>query len=188
MRLCAKSFLTLAALLFSMSLRAQSDERKPNEEDNGAALLMRLGYSSPWMDGEGFRQICVAVSRDGSYGLLRLEKEQETVSYGKIPTEQFQQLKKLLEDSDLRVISGSHGGRGSILQQSESLGVEIYREGRTQRFEWLNQDENPFPHSVSEVVKWLEDFEPKNRKPLTYPEGSPVCPTVKSLSYQPVNY
>jgi hypothetical protein len=79
-----------------------------------------------------------------------LENGQTQRLQGKIPSEQFQQLRKSLESTGFRSLSGTHGGL-FILQESESFAAELSvpgpqrGEGKTQRLRWLNADgEQPF--------------------------------------------
>ena len=165
------SSLLAAVLLVSVGSWAQSDYHLRDAE-------WRVSYdSSPTVQREGIGHICVAVSRDGDYRVVRLLNSGQTQRLrGKIQERQFQQLKKLTSDSDFRVLSGSHGG--IIRQASESFGAEIVREDSTQRLQWLNADgENPFPGSVARVVNWLKRFEPKHGEAFENAEFPDVCPS-----------
>lgn len=109
-------------------------------------------------------------------GVQRLE--------GKVPDEQFKELRTLLAEPDFRVLTGNHGGL--IRQKSTSFGAEIPREDSTQRLQWLNPDgENSFPKSVAKVVDWLKHFEPTNGNPFAYAEFPQVCPSVGVRLLQP---
>ncbi|SRR6266404_92700 len=168
----AKSFLIAAVLLTSLGLWAQEAYhfRDPS-------LLARFSYdTSPIVQGEGLRHICIAVSRDGDYRTVRFLDGGPTQRLrGKIQEQQLQQLRKLISDSDFRVLSGSHGG--IIRREAENFGAEILREDGTQRLHWLNGDgENPFPDSVAKVVNWLKRFEPTDAKSFEYAEYPDVCP------------
>jgi hypothetical protein len=173
-----KSLLIAAVLLFSGALWAQEAHHFRDPD-----LLARLSYdSSPVVQREGVRHICVAVGRDGDYRIVRsLNGGQTQRLQGKIPQEQFQQLKTLLGSVEFRVLSGNHGGL--ILQESESFAAEIpmpgwQREDGTQRLQWLNADgESPFPNSVAKVVDWLKHFEPTGGKLFVYAEYPDVCPS-----------
>ena len=170
----AKSWLTTAVLLTSVGVWAQPSHRfrDPN-------LLARLSYDhSGITQGEELRQICVAVSRDGAYRVVRSVNGGETQRLqGKLEEQQLRQLKKLISDSDFRGLFGSHGGL--IRQEAESFGAEILRADGTQRVQWLNGDgESPFPGSVANVVNWLKDLEATDGKPFVIPEYSEVCPSV----------
>jgi hypothetical protein len=186
MQLYAKSLLTAAVLLVSVSLWAQEVYHSPAPD-----LLARLSYdSSAVVQGEGARHICVAVSRDGDYRIVRSPNRGQTQRLqGKMPQEQFQQLKTLLESSEFRGLSGNHGGL--IRQESESFGAEIpmpgpLREAGAQRLHWLNADgESPFPGSVAKVIHWLKHFEPTDGKPFVYAEYPDVCPSSGLRLLQP---
>jgi hypothetical protein len=172
-----KSFLTAAILLVRVSLWAQ-EVYHPETPD----LLARLSYDSNSAgsvirEGEGLRQVCVAVSRDGDYRIMRwLNSGRKQRLQGKIQEQQLEQLRKLISDSDFRDLLGSHGGL--IRQSAESFGAEIPREDGTQHLQWLNGDgESPFPGSVTRVVNWLKHFEPTDGKPLVSTDYSDVCPS-----------
>jgi hypothetical protein len=189
-----KSFLTAAILLVSASLWAQQVYVYHDPD-----LLARLSYdNSTVAQDEGVR-VCIAVSRDGYYRIVRsLESGQTERLQGKMSKEQFQQLKTLLESAEFRVLSGDHGG--FIRRESESFGAEIPISGwqpvpgidirsavpRAHRMQWLNADgESPFPGPVSKVVNWLKHFEPTNGKAFEYAEYPDVCPTVGLRLLQP---
>jgi hypothetical protein len=187
MRCFATSLLTSAMLLVSVSLWTQEIH-----VDEHLDLLARLSYDSMSATLQDDRvRVCMAVTRDGDYRIVRLLEDGQTLRMqGKMPKEQFQQLKTLLESHDFQDLSGSHGG--IIRQESESFGaempmaesqpspgVEIRPDGPpVHRMQWLNADgESPFPASVSKVVNWLKHFEPKDAKAFEYTELSQVCPT-----------
>jgi hypothetical protein len=173
MQLRTKSILTATVLLVSVGLWAQ-EASLPKDPD----LLARLSYdTSAMVQGSETRHICVAVTRDGDYRLVRsLDHGQTQRLHGKIQDKEFQQLKKLLSDSDFRALSGIHGGL--IRQESESFGAEILRQDGAQRMRWLDADgESPFPASVGTVVSWLKHFEPTGGKPFEYAEYPDVCPS-----------
>jgi hypothetical protein len=187
MRCFATSLLTSAILLVSVGLRAQEIH-----VDEHLDLLARLSYDSMSSTLQDDRaRVCMAVTRDGDYRIVRLLENGQTLRMqGKIPKEQFQQLKTLLESHDFQGLSGSHGG--IIRQESESFGAEMPLADSqsvpgvevrpdsppVHRLQWLNADgENPFPASVSKVVNWMKHFEPKDGKVFEYAEVSEVCPT-----------
>jgi hypothetical protein len=182
----AKSLLTATVLLLSVGSWAQEVYHF-----NGPDLLARLSYdSSPVVQRDGVRHVCVAVSHDGDYRIVRsLNSGQAQRLQGKIPQEQFQQLKTLLGSADFRALSGSHGGL--IFQESESFAAEIpmrgwQRESATQRLQWLNANgESPFPDSVAKVVDWLKHFEPTDGKLFVYAEYPDVCPSGRLRLLQP---
>jgi hypothetical protein len=68
--------------------------------------------------------VCVAVSRNGDYRIVRsLDNGQTQSVHGKMPKEELRQLTNLLEAAELRKLSGYHGGL--IRQESESFAAEI---------------------------------------------------------------
>jgi len=109
---------------------------------------------------------------------------------GKMPKEQFEQLKTLLGSAEFRALSGNHGGL--IRQDAESFAAEIPSTPRkhadgfdvrsadlpAQRVQWLNGDgESPFPEPMAKVVDWLKHFEPTDGKAFVYAEYPDVCPS-----------
>jgi hypothetical protein len=187
MHLCPKTLLMAAILLVASSSIAQE---RYLFRDPG--LMARLSYDNSGVLQQGnVRHVCIAVSRDGEYRIVRwtvLEPIERL--HGKMPKEEFSRLSKLLGASQFRNLSGDHGGL--ILQESESFAAEIPlgdrgRDDRTRawpeheaawRLQWLNADgESPFPVSVSKLVDWLQDFQPKDAKSFEYAEYPNVCPT-----------
>jgi len=168
----AKHLVKAAILLVSASLCAQEVYR-PDPD-----VLVRLAYSNaPFASESADRQICLAVSRDGDYRILRLQNDGQTVRLqGKMPEEQLKQLRSLLDAKDFRKLSGDHGGL--IRQESESFAAELPRdENRSWQTHWLNADgERPFPSPVAKVVDWIKNFRPTNGKPFEYIEYPQVCP------------
>jgi len=182
-------FLTAAILLGSASLWAQEPYHSSDPD-----LLARLSYDHSAVVHEGgVEHICVAVSRDGDYWVVRSLKLRQTQRrQGKLSPDQFQQLKKLLGSAAFQALSGNHGAL--IRQDSESFGAEVsipvspQKDGtvRSQRLQWLNADgENPFPPSAAEVVNWLRHFEPAIGKTFEYAEYPDVCPSSGLRFIQP---
>jgi len=186
MHLCPKTLLTAAILLVASSSIAQERYRSPDPD-----LMARLSYDNSGVVRQGnLRHICVAVSRDGDYRIVRwMVLEPIERLHGKMPKEEFRQLSKLLEAADFRNLSGDHGGL--ILQESESFAAEIPLGDRGRevgagewpereaawRLQWLDADgESPFPASVSKLVDWLQGFQPKDAKSFEYAEYPDVCP------------
>jgi hypothetical protein len=185
-RFLAKTLLIVSFLLISLGLWAQEGNRL-----NDSDLLARLSFERSWMAQEGgIRHVCVAVSRDGDYRIVRTDYLGQTLRlHGKMPGEQFQQLTKLLEAAEFRALSGNHGGL--IRQGAESFTAEIPGVSREHadalgrwldhdvwRLQWLNGDgESPFPGAVAKVVDWLRQFQPKGGKSFSYAEFPDVCPT-----------
>lgn len=180
MRSYTCAFLTV--VLASTALWGQRDGQNQNQgpslQQQRSDMLARFSYrSSMVLQEQGYRQLCISVSREGDYRISRLMTDGETQRLrGKILDEQFQQLKKLLATSEFRALSGGHGGL--VRQGAESFGAEISRKKRVQWMQWLNADgENPFPDSVANVINWLEGFEPKNGESFKYAEFPDVCPS-----------
>ncbi|MFZ0805109.1 MAG: hypothetical protein WAN03_02950 [Candidatus Sulfotelmatobacter sp.] len=121
------------------------------------------------------RHVCVAVSRDGEYRIVRsLDNGQTQRLQGKMPKEDLRQLTKLLGAADFRNLSGDGGGL--IRQEAEIFMVEIL-EPEAWHLQWLNADgENPFPASVFKLIDWLQRFQPKDGKSFEYAEYPDVCP------------
>jgi len=182
----AKTLLVVSILLLSLGVWAQEGNRQ-----NDSDLLARLSFErSRMVEDGGPRDVCLAVTRDGDYRIVRTDYLGLTQRlHGKMPKEQFQQLTKLLEAAEFRALSGDHVGL--ILQDAESFGAEIpelrphapalgpsWPERDVWRLQWLNADgENPFPGSVAKVVEWLRDFQPKGGKAFEYAEFPDVCPS-----------
>jgi hypothetical protein len=186
MHLYPKTLLTAAILLVASSSIAQERYHSPDPE-----LWVRLSYDN---SGVVVRQgdvhhMCVAVSRDGDYRIVRsLDNGLTQRLHGKMPKEEFRQLTNLLEAAELRNLSGYHGGL--IRQDAESFAAEIplgdrghddgarkWPEHEAWRLQWLNADgESPFPASVSRLVDWLRRFQPKDGKSFEYAEYPDVCP------------
>lgn len=169
--------------------------------------MARLSYqSSTVVRRDGMRQVCLAVSLDGKYRIVRSNEDgQMTRLQGTMPKEQVQQLQKLLNSSEFRSLSGHHGPQkddwgnpGLIRGDAESFAAEIplgdrwradgtgkWMEHESRRVQWLNaDDESPFPDSVAKIVDWLERFQPKG-KPFVYTEFPDICPSVGLSLVQP---
>lgn len=182
----ARTFLAAAILLSSLGLTAQEPSQSKDHD-----LLVRLSYqSSPVVKHDGIRRICVSVSRDGDYRVVRLPQEgQFQRLQGKMSGDQLRQLKALLSTDEFKALSGSHGGL--IRQDAESFGAEIpltdwQGKDSSQRLQWLNADgDNPFPTSVAKVVDWLRHFEPADAKSFVYSEYPDVCPSSSFRLLQP---
>src|SRR5205823_5069941 len=131
-------------------------------------LIARLSYeSSPNVQRDSIRNICIALSRDGTYRVLRSKDGNSQRLQGKLTADQFEKIRALLDASDFLGLSGTHGGL--IRQESESFGAEIPLPGwqedkdKSKRLQWLNADgESPFPAPVAKVVEWLKNFQPTN--------------------------
>jgi hypothetical protein len=174
----AKYLLIAGSFLISGGLWAQEIYRAPDPD-----LLAKLSYDgSTVVRNEGVQHICLEVSRDEEYRIVRLFNDGMTQRlHGKLTKQQFEQLKSLLGSPDFRVLSGSHGGL--IRRDAKSFAAEIpksrwRREDGTQKLQWLDGDgENPFPGSIANVVDWLKHFEPKDGKMFEYADYPDVCPS-----------
>lgn len=183
MHLYPKTLLTAAILLVASCSIAQERYRSPDPD-----LMARLSYDDSGV--VRVRHVCVAVSRDGDYRIVRsLDDGQTQRLHGKMPNEEFRQLTKLLGAAEFRNLSGDHGGL--IRQDAESFAAEIpsLRDGWHQdeagnwveheawRLQWLNPDgESPFPAAVSKLVDWLQGFQPRDGKSFEYADYPDVCP------------
>jgi hypothetical protein len=182
-----KILLTVSFLLISLGIWAQASDHA-----NDSDLLARFSYAnSTVVQSGGVRHVCVAVTREGDYRIVRSTDDGQTLRLrGKMPKEQFQELTKLLDEAEFRALSGYHGGL--IRQDAESFSAEIpgpmrehadgtprlWMERDVWRLQWLNADgQSPFPGSVRKVVDWLQRFQPGDGKSFLYAEFPEVCPT-----------
>lgn len=167
----ATSLLSTFALL-AAALSAQ-DAAHPSRGN----LLARLSYNSTLAKHELNRNVCVAVWEDGSYrAMLPFDNEQMTRLKGKLPQEQLQQLKSLLGDREFQSLSGNHGGL--IRNESANFRAEVPRADNVQRVQWLQSDEGtPFPVAVSNVVEWLQHFQPSDSERFDEAEYRDICPS-----------
>jgi hypothetical protein len=186
MNLYSKLLLTSAILLVASASIAQ--ERYHYADPN---LMARFSYDNSGVVRSGsVHHVCIAVSRDGDYRIVRVSDNGQTQRlHGKMPKEDSRQLNNLLEASELRNLSGYHGGL--IRQEAESFAAEIplrdgwhqddagnWTEHEAWRLQWLNPDgENPFPVAVSKLVDWLRRFQPDDGKSFDYADYPDVCPT-----------
>lgn len=184
MHLFRKTLLKTAILLVA-SVSIAQEHYHPTDPD----LMSRLSYDNSGGAQPGSVQhVCVAVSRDGEYRIVRsLNDGQTQRRHGKMQKEEFRQLSSLLGTADFRSLTADHGGL--IRQEAERFAVEIplgdrwrddtrnWWEYEAWRLQWLNADgENPFPASVSKLVDWLQRFQPKDGKSFEYAEYPDVCP------------
>jgi len=182
-----KTLLIAAILLVACASIAQEAKSSAH-----AALMARLSY-----DNSGFAQpgsvmhVCLAVSKDGDYRIVRSTDEGHTQRlHGNMAREEFSQLSNLLEAADFRNLSRNTGGL--VRQKAETFAAEIAVRGRwhddghgtkwlepeSWRLQWLNADgESPFPSPVAKVVDWLKRFEPKNANRFENTEFPDVCPS-----------
>jgi|ERR1700733_14967037 len=185
MNLYPKTLITAAILLVAPNSIAQERYHPPDPN-----LMARLSYENSGVVRPGeVRHVCVAVSRDGDYRIVRtLDNGQTRRLHGKMLKEEFHQLTRLLGASDFRNLSGDHVG--VVRQEAESFAAEIplgdrwredggrkWLEHEAWHLQWLNADgESPFPTSVSKLVDWLQRFQPKGAKSFEYAEYPDVCP------------
>lgn len=180
MHRCPKMLFTTALLVAASISVAQEPYHSPDPD-----VIARLSYdySGTFRHGN-VRHLCIAVSRDREYRIVRSSDDGRTQRlHGAMPKEEFSQLFKLLGAAELRNLSPNHGGL--VRQEAETFVAEILadrshvdaREHEAWRLQWLNGDgENPFPESVSNVVDWLQQFQPKNGQPFEYADYPDVCP------------
>jgi hypothetical protein len=195
MRHCSHMSLT-TALLVAASISIAQEPYHPHVPDPD--VLARLSYDVSGVVRPGnVRHVCIAVSRDGEYRLVRSTGSGPTKRlHGKMPQEEFNQLSDLLGAAELRNLSGYHGG--VVRQEAETFGAEIpvgdrSHLDRTQqrpepawRLQWMNGDgRNPFPAAVSRLVDWIEQFQPKDGNTFEYSDYPEVCPTVGVRLLQP---
>ena len=168
MKLWPKTLLTTVLLLAASSSIAQEPYHSPDPD-----LMARLSYDSSGAVRGDFRQICIAVSRDGEYRIVQsLGKGQTQRLHGRLAKEESRQLSKLLGSAELRDLPVNHGGL--IRQEAESFKAEIPSEAW--RLQWMNADGENFPPSVAKLVFWLQRFQPKDGKSFEYTEYPDVCP------------
>jgi hypothetical protein len=194
MRLCARILLALSAVLIASCVSGQEAVRSENPD-----LLARLSYkTSPTVWRDGVQQVCLAVSLDREYRIIRLANDGQTQRvHGKMEKEQFDRLTSLLRSEKFRALSGNHGAL--IRQDAETFAAEIplgdrlradgsrqWMEHEAWRLQWLNADgESPFPGPVAKIVDWLVRFQPKNGKEFEYAEFPDVCPSQGLQLVQP---
>ena len=179
--------LLIAAILLTIASISIAQEPYHSSDPD---LLARLSYDYSGVRKPGnARHLCIAVSRDGEYRIVRSSADGQTQRiHGRMPKEALGQLSELLGATDFRSLSGYHGGL--IRQAGESFAAEIplgYRwhadgtskwvESEAWRLQWLNGDgQSPFPASVSKLTNWLERFQPTDGKSFERGEYPGVCP------------
>jgi hypothetical protein len=179
--------LTLIALLSVLATGGLSArEDKPQNADTW--LLARLSYRSTWTSPPGQKvapRICLSVSKDGQYRILRLSDIGQTqVLQGTLTPGQLKQLQELLDAPDFRALAGSHGG--VVRRGSESFMAEVPREEGVQRVLWMIPDrKSGFPQPAARMVEWLRDFQPNGAETLINTEFPDVCPRVGLAPVQP---
>lgn len=194
MQSCAKMLVTLSFLMIALAGFGQ-EAAKTDKPD----VLARLSYkSSAVVQRDGLQRMCMAISRDREYHMIRLTENGETLRVqGTLSKEQFEAVTQLLESPKFRKLSGN--GLGLIRQDAETFaaeiplgdkkradGTRIWIEPEARRVRWLNPDgESPFPDSVEKIVSWMEHFQPKNEKEFEYAEFPDVCPSGTLQFVQP---
>jgi hypothetical protein len=181
MRISGKSLLTASVVLLSVGVWGQQLDQP--------RVLARLLYDSGMSQGEGLRHECISVSKDGYYRIVRTTDNGQILrAQGKLPEEQFEQLKKSLDSKGFQKLSQSYGG-GIILQEAEIFAAELpgpvefdgtdyAMKDHTRRVRWLNADGgNPFPAAIVTIVDWLKHFAPKDGKAFEEAEFQDVCPS-----------
>ncbi|HLV86493.1 MAG TPA: hypothetical protein VKV39_05910 [Candidatus Sulfotelmatobacter sp.] len=183
MRLCMK--LWIASLILPTCFACAQEIYHPPDP----ALMARLSYdNSGVVVHDQMQRICIAVSRDGEYHIMRsLDDGRLQRLQGKLPKEEFDKLSQLIEAPDFRSLSGYHGGL--VRQEAETFAAEIPSASHSSdaaqsspekdvwQLRWMNGDrENPFPPAVSKIVGWLRNFQPKDTKSFDYSEYPDVCP------------
>lgn len=195
MRHLSRLLWTLSILSVPLLLRGQEIQEMPT----GAQTLARLAFDTTAATQRGdLRHICMSITRDGEYQIIRSTVDKPTEYLrGQMSKDQFDAFEKLVSSKQFRSQSGNLGGL--IRQDSESFRAEMpiplkkrsdgtYMLPPTEawRLEWLNPDDAaPFPHSISKVVHWLRNFEPKDGQELSYTEFSAVCPSGGMRLVQP---
>ncbi|MFZ0278024.1 MAG: hypothetical protein WA651_19345 [Candidatus Sulfotelmatobacter sp.] len=175
----------LAALAFLNPPAAPAQSKEHSSDD----LLARLSYNSTYVwdvSEDRSPQICFALYRDGYFRISRRSRQTpggiESLQ-GTLPPDQLTRFRTLLKNLD------SQTGVGTIHKASESLTVEVMRNGKIVHFLWIDPDhERPFPDSVARVVNWLQDFAPQGSSPLTLRglSDQPICPSASEKPLHPV--
>jgi hypothetical protein len=176
-----RSFLIAAVVFIRFDARPQDtyQEHDPN-------IFVRLSYDkSPATVGGGLRHVCMAVSRDQDYRIVRFVNPDRTTRLkGKLSDRQFHELKELLADPDFRHMDASYDG--TIQKKAEVFGAQILDTDDAQPFHWVNPDgEKPFPSSVAKVARWLTEFEPTDATSFLYSEHLDTCPRTAVRLFPP---
>jgi hypothetical protein len=128
-----------------------------------------------WRQEQGNPQICFALYRSGYYRVSRLtEKGTETLQ-GTLSEDQVLRFRSMLENLDFQFSGGAVTRNGA-----EVLVAEVIRKRKTIHYVWIDPDhQRPFPSSAMSIVKWLQDFKPKDASLLMVRELSDqhsICP------------
>lgn len=184
-----KMLLTTALVVAASISVAQERYHSPDPD-----VMARLSYDNSGVLQQGnVRHVCIAVSRDGEYRIVRsLPLVPTERLHGRMPKEELSQLSTLLGATEFRSLSGYHGGL--VRQEAETFGAEILLRNSSHldtarqawRLQWVNGDAgNPFPASVSRLVDWIKRFHPDDGKTFAYTDYPDVCPTVGVRLLQP---
>ncbi len=176
----SKGLVIILSLLVSATCLAQL-----SNGDSGAQLLTRISYRSTygmdWREQQGSPQICFALYRSGYYRLSKVTEGGTQGFHGTLSKDQVSLVGKMLKNLDAQSREG-----GIIRQGAESLVVEIA--GKAKRYTWFDADhQDPFPESVVELVRWLQEFKAQGAAPLTLRDLSdePICPPASAKPVQP---
>lgn len=184
MHRCPKILFLPALLIASISI-AQEPYHAPDPD-----VMARLSYDySGFIRAGDVHQVCIAVSRDGEYRIVRSTGLGPTERlHGKMSNEEFDRFSELVRAKEFRSLSGNQFG--VIRQEAQTFGAEIPLRDSSQRhksrqwpetawrLQWMNADgRNPFPPSVSRVVDWMTRFQPKDGNTFEYTDYPDVCPT-----------
>lgn len=181
MRSRAILFSLISTLLVSAVCSAQSKEHNP--------LLARVSYSGK------FSKICFSVYQNGEFfrqssdGITLIDPDAVDglrTWQGKLSEEQLTQLTALLQKIDFRPQQRS----GLVFNGADWFVAEIPQDHKIKHYSWVNADEqDPFPQSVLDVVKWLENFKAQNARLLSSRAGLSslrICPSMSMQPVQPV--
>jgi hypothetical protein len=159
------------------------------QSNKPSQLLARVSYNS-----ESSR-ICFAVYKNGEFfrssrdGLTLLDPnalDGPRILQGKLSEEQLHQLKTLLEEIDFRPQARS----GLVLNGADWFAAEIVQDHKTRHYKWVNaDDQDPFPHSISELVGWLQNFKAQDARLVASRGGLSslrICPQMNIRQVQPV--
>jgi hypothetical protein len=187
----SKMLLTTALLVVGASIVVAQEPYHSRDP----YVMARLSYDNSGVVQFGNVHVCVAVSLDGEYRIVRSTDEGQTERlHGQMPKEEFSQLLTLLGATGFRRLSGNPGP-WLLRQEAETFSAEIPVRsashldtgGRPEpawRFQWVNGDgENPFPASVSSLVDWIKRFQPKDGRTFEYADYPDVCPSGGGLRF-----
>ncbi len=183
----SKSLVVGLIVLIAVAVSASDYDAQARDQD--LSLLARLSYQNSSVQSPATQQsqhICLSVYVDGHYRVLRTnEAGYPQMQEGKLTNDQLNQLQFLLNSSDFRSLSGSHGSL--VRGKSENFIAEIPRAKNVQHVVFTIADETPrFPKAVAYVVKWLTNFTPVNAITIEQSEFPDVCPRMQMSPVEPV--